>query len=106
MVEERPPYGPGRPSQKRPRVVKARRYGLQVTLQERAEGITRKRPETGCWVLRTHVPPAGDMAPSAREGLRADKEQHGIEQNCGFLKDPLLVNRLCLKQPERLAAVG
>jgi len=28
MVEECPQYGPGRPSQKQPRVVKAWRYGL------------------------------------------------------------------------------
>ena len=38
VSEERPQYGPGRPSQQQPRVVKALRYGLQVTLHERAEG--------------------------------------------------------------------
>jgi hypothetical protein len=31
VVEERPKYGPGRPSHQQPRVVKALRYGLQVT---------------------------------------------------------------------------
>ena len=36
-VKERPKYGPGRPSAKQPRVVKALRYGLQVTLHERSE---------------------------------------------------------------------
>src|SRR5262249_19738237 len=35
-VEERPKYGPGRPSSKQPRVVKALRYGLQVTLHARS----------------------------------------------------------------------
>src|SRR5215813_1653901 len=39
IVEARPKYGPGRPSQKQPRVIKALRYGLQVTLRERAEVI-------------------------------------------------------------------
>ena len=106
LVEERPKYGPGRPSQKRPRVVKTLRYGLQVALHERAEVIARKRQETGCFVLLTNVPTAGEMAHRAGDVLRAYKEQHGIEQNYGFLKDPLIVNSLFLKKPERIEALG
>jgi transposase len=105
-VEERPKYGPGRPSSKQPRVVKALRYGLQVTLRERSEVIARKTQETGCCVLLTHVPTAGEMAHRAEDVLRAYKEQHGIEQNYGFLKDPLIVNSLFLKKPERIEALG
>jgi len=105
-VEEHPKYGPGRPSQKQPRVVKALRYGLQATLHERAEVIARKTQETGCFVLLTNVPTAGDMAHQARDVLRAYKEQHGIEQNFAFLKDPLIVNSLFLKKPERIEALG
>jgi len=106
LVEERPQYGSGRPSQTRPRVVKALRYGLQVALHERAEVLARKRQETGCFVLLTHVPTAGEMAHRAGDILRAYKEQHGIEQNHGFLKDPLIVNSLFLKKPERIEALG
>jgi transposase len=106
VVEERPTYGPGRPSQKRPRTVKALRYGLQVTLHERVEVIARKTQETGCFVLLTNVPTEGDMAHRASEVLRVYKEQHGIEQNFGFLKDPLIVNSLFLKKPERIEALG
>jgi transposase len=105
-VGEYPTYGPGRPSSKKPRVVKALRYGLQVTLHERSEVIARKTQETGCFVLLTNVPTAGEMAPRARDVLRAYKEQHGIEQNFGFLKDPLIVNSLFLKKPERIEALG
>jgi transposase len=105
-VEERPKYGPGRPSPKQPRAVKALRYGLQVTLRERSEVIARKTQETGCFVLLTNVPTAGEMAHRAEEVLRAYKEQHGIEQNYGFLKDPLIVNSLFLKKPERIEALG
>src|SRR5215467_12441040 len=105
-VEERPQYGPGRPSSKQPRVVKALRYGLQVTLHERAEVIARKTQETGCFVLLTNVPTAGEMAHRAGDVLRAYKEQHGIEQNYGLLKDPLIVNSLFLKKPERIEALG
>jgi transposase len=105
-VEARPKYGPGRPSQKQPRVIKALRYDLQVTLRERAEVIARRTQETGCFVLLTNVPTVGEMAHRAGDVLRAYKAQHGIEQNFGFLKDPLIVNSLFLKKPERIEALG
>jgi len=105
-LQERPKYGPGRPSSTQPRVVKALRYGLQVTLHEQAEVIARKTQEAGCFVLLTNVSTAGEMAHRAGDVLRAYKEQHGIEQNYGFLKDPLIVNSLFLKKPERIEALG
>src|SRR5215471_19343935 len=106
MVEERPKYGPGRPSQKQPRAVKALRYGLQVTLHEQAEVIARKVQEMGCFVLLTNVPTEGEMGHKAGEVLRVYKEQHGVEQNFAFLKDPVIVNSLFLKKPERMEALG
>jgi hypothetical protein len=42
--------------------------------------------EAGGCVLLTHVPTAGDLAPSARDLLTGDKDQHGTEQNYGFSK--------------------
>ena len=106
VVEERPKYGRGRPSHQQPRVIKALRYGLRVTLPARSAVIARKTQETGCFVLLTNVPTAGEMAHRAGDVLRAYKEQHGIEQNFGFLKDPLIVNSLFLKKPERIEALG
>jgi len=106
VVEERPQYGPGRPSPTKPRAVKALRYGLKVTLHERPEVIARKAQETGCFVLLTNVPTQGEMAHGAGEVLRAYKEQHGVEQNFAFLKDPVIVNSLFLKKPERIEALG
>jgi hypothetical protein len=50
-------------------MVKARRYGLQVTLDERAEVIARKTQEMGCFVLLTNVPTAGEMAHRAGDVL-------------------------------------
>jgi transposase len=38
--------------------------------------------------------------------LRAYKEQHGIERNFSFLKDPLIVNDLFLKKPGRIETLG
>jgi transposase len=87
-------------------VIKTLRYGLQVTLHERAEVVARKRQEAGCFVLLTNVPTAGEMAHRAGEVLRAYKEQHGVEQNFAFLKDPVIVNSLFLKKPERIEALG
>ena len=105
-VEERPKYGPGRPRQKQPRVVRTLRYGLQATVRERPEVIARKTQETGCFVLLSNVPTEGEMAHSAGAVLRAYKEQHGVEQNFAFLKDPVIVNSLFLKKPERIEALG
>ena len=106
VLEERPQYGPGRPRPQQPRVGKALRYGLQVTRHERAEVVGRKRQAAGWLVLVTHGPTAGEMAHRAGEGLQADKEQHGVEQNFAFFKAPVIVNSLFLKKPERIEALG
>jgi transposase len=105
-VEERPVYGRGRPSAHTPRPVKALRYRLKTTIRPHTERISRMEEEAGCFVLLTNGPTAGDMAHSAREILTVYKEQHGTEQNDGFLKDPVIVNSLFLKKPERIEALG
>ena len=35
-----------------------------------------------------------------------EKDQYGIEQNFGFLKDPIIVNSIFLKRPERIEVLG
>jgi transposase len=106
VVEAHPKYGPGRPRRHPPRAVKALRYGLQVTLRERPEVMARKAHEAGCFVLLTHVPTEGEMAPRAGEVLQAYNEPHGVEPNVAFLKDPVMVTSLFLKKPERIEALG
>jgi transposase len=105
-IEERPRYGPGRPRANQPREVKALHYGLQVNRCERAEMRAQKAQEARCFVLLTNVPTEGEMAHHAAEVLAAYKEQHGMEQNYGFLKDPQIVNALFLEKPERIEALG
>jgi transposase len=105
-IEECPQYGPGRPRRDASRPVKALRYRLKPTLRAQADVITRKSQERACFVLLTNVPTAGEMAHQAGDVLRAYKEQHGVEQNFAFLKDPLIVNSLFLKKPERIEALG
>jgi len=105
-VEERPVDGRGRPSPQKPRPVNAMRYRLKTTIRTQTERLVRLEEEAGCFVLRTNVPTGGDLAHSARDILTGDKDQHGTEQNYGFLKDPVIVNSLFLKKPERIEAFG
>jgi transposase len=105
-VEERLVYGRGRPSAHKPRPITARRYRLKTAIRPQTERIARREEEAGCFVLLTNVPTAGELAHSARDILTVYKEQHGTEQNYGFLKDPVIVNSLFLKKPERIEALG
>src|SRR5262245_3268275 len=105
-VEERPVYGRGRPSLQKPRPIKAMRYRLNTAISPQSEHMARLEEEAGCFVLLTHVPTAGDLAHSARDILTVYKDQHGTEQNYGFLKDPVMVHSLFLKKPERIEALG
>jgi transposase len=103
-VEERPVYGRGRPSPQKPRPITAIRYRLKTATSPQTEHIARLEDEAGCFVLLTKVPTAGDLAHSARDLLTVYKDQHGTEQNYGFLKDPVIVNSLFLKKEERIEA--
>jgi transposase len=105
-VEEQPVYGRGRPSAHKPRPITAMRYRLKTAISPQTERIARLEEEAGCFVLLTNVPTVGELAHSARDILTVYKDQHGTEQNYGFLKDPLIVNSLFLKKPERIEALG
>jgi len=105
-VEERPVYGRGRPSPHKPRPIKTMRYRLKTAISPQTERIARLEEEAGCFVLLTNVPTTGDLAHNARDILTVYKDQHGTEQNYGFLKDPVIVNSLVLKKPERIEALG
>jgi hypothetical protein len=81
-------------------------YRLQPTWRAQLEVILRKSQEAARVVVLTHVPPQGELAHSAREILQASKNHHGVEQNFALLQDPLMVNSLFLKKPERIEALG
>jgi hypothetical protein len=105
-VEARPQDGTGRPRRRQPRVVNALRYGLQPTRTERSAPVAKKRAAAGGFVRLTHTPTAGILAPRAADGLKGDNEPHGVEQHYGCVTDPVMVNRLFLKKPERIEALG
>ncbi len=105
-VEEKIIYARGRPPKNGTRKVASVRYILNSHAEEKTEEIEIKRDEAGCFVLLTNVPCQGDMAETGAEILDAYKEQHGIERNFSFLKDPSIVNDLFLKKPERIEVLG
>src|SRR5665647_332848 len=99
-VREQLTYARGRPPKSGARKVAKTRYVLEGRVVERL------REAAGCFVLLTNVPAAGEMAHAPLEVLAAYKEQHGIERNFSFLKDPLIVNDIFLKRPDRIEVLG
>jgi transposase len=106
-VQERPTYKRGRPKGG-VRELAVMRYGLSASLTEDEAAVASLREEAGCFVLVTTVPKADETEEGydSRSILHAYKEQHGIERNFGFLKDPTLVDSLFLDSPERIEALG
>jgi transposase len=105
-VREQLTYARGRPPKSGARRVAKTRYVLEGRIVEREAEGERLRQAAGCFVLLTNVPAEGEMAHAPCEVLAAYKEQHGIERNFSFLKDPLIVNDLFLKRPDRIEVLG
>lgn len=105
-IVERPQYARGRPANNTKRNVKRMRYGIEANIMNNIAAIERKRAEAGCFVMLTNVPSDGEMGHTGEEILRVYKEQHGVERNFAFLKDPVIVNDLFLKSPERIEVLG
>jgi len=105
-IEEKIQYAPGRPPKNGPRKVVDRRWIVQTEIVELPEKINLKRAEAGCFVLISNRPIQGNDAQSSKELLQSYKDQDGIERNFKFLKDPLIVNDLFLKKPQRIEALG
>ncbi|MCL0074075.1 hypothetical protein M1O50_04310 [Dehalococcoidia bacterium] len=82
------------------------RYILEGHVVERSDEVEQMREAAGCFVLLTNTPTEGEMAHSRADVLVAYKEQHGIERNFGFLKDPLFVNDMFVKRPDRIEVLG
>lgn len=99
-------YSRGRPKKDQPRQIASVRYVVDAMVRESADRIERKRREAGCFVLLSNVPLVGDNSQTSADLLRAYKEQHGIERNFSFLEDPLIVNDMFLKKPERIEVLG
>ena len=84
------------------------RYGISAIMRENEAAVAALCEEAGCFVLVTNVPRAEEQEAGDDSGavLQTYKEQHGMERNFGFLKDPAIVDSLFLDTPERIEALG
>ena len=78
-------------------------YFLDVQIDVDEEAVTPLRLEAGCFVLLTNLSSRKEREQwPAVNLLELYKDQSGIEQNFGFLKDPVIVNSIFLKKPSRI----
>ncbi len=105
-IEPRVLYGKGRPKADGTRTLKEITYRLKIALTLHQEAVERLRQEAGCFVLISNTLAQGTGSISARELLTIYKDQHMVERNFAFLKDPVFVNALFLKSPRRIEALG
>jgi len=104
--EPRPSYQRGRPKADGSRTLRNMRYGVHIEFNLDEKLVDKARREAGCFVLITNTLAEGTGALPARELLTLYKDQNMVEQNFGFLKDPVFVNALFLKSPRRIEALG
>ena len=105
-LEENPKYKRGRLPKNGIREIKEMRYKIESVLEEKEDEVKMLKEEAGCFVLLTNVPNDGENSYNSRSIIKAYKDQHGIEQNFGFLKNPTIVNGIFLKSPERIEVLG
>ena len=105
-IEPAHKYARGRPRADGARTITETRYALKIRITPKDESIEKARQEAGCFVLITNAPSSGSKAVSAKQLLTTYKDQHMVESNFAFLKDPIFVNALFLKSPRRIEALG
>jgi len=106
-IEKVAKYKRGRPAKGREREVDHYEYVLKTDIVENTEKVKTLRSEAGCFVLLTNL--VSDEQRHEWEAgrlLRLYKNQSGIEQNFGFLKDPAIVNGIFLKKTTRIEVLG
>lgn len=102
-----PRYGKGRPSSETERTPLRTDYCVEVNVTENNAAIATLRQKAGCFVLLTNLSSAAEQKKyDGKTLLSLYKEQYGIEQNFGFIKDPAIVDSIFLKRPERIEVLG
>ena len=116
-IEKKNFYAPGKVARGAERKVRRVDFRLQLEAVENRDRIEFFRKRAGCFVLLSNAAkpsPSGAAKDKdkdrrtwdARQCLQAYKEQHGVENNFSFLKEPLIVNDVFLKKPGRIDALG
>jgi transposase len=106
-INEVAKFARGRPAKDKPRTPMSHEYALNVEIIEDSNAVTPLRLEAGCFVLITNLSTSrekNDWPPTAL--LKLYKNQNGIEKNFGFLKDPVIVNSIFLKNHHRIEVLG
>ncbi|MFZ1985423.1 MAG: hypothetical protein WAU91_13480 [Desulfatitalea sp.] len=102
-----PKYPRGRPAKETTRTPIGHEYLLDVKIDVDTDAISSMRLEAGCFVLLCNLSTEQEQSQwSAESLLELYKDQGGIEQNFGFLKDPVIVNSIFLKKPSRIEVLG
>jgi transposase len=104
-VQTLPKYKKGRPKGG-VRQIESMGYGITFQIHANSREIEALRQEAGCFVLITNLAEDGEGGMPAGQVLKEYKNQHGIEQNFGFLKNPAIVNAIFLKKAERIEVLG
>jgi len=100
-------YCKGRPKKGAERVPEKYEYHLEISFEEDESKLSTLRQEAGCFVLLSNL-----ISPSEKEEWTAEKllclykNQIGIEQNFGFLKNPVIINSVFLKKNSRIEVLG
>jgi transposase len=102
-IVEIPKYRRGRPKKDGSRTLDKMMYGICIELTE-TDAAEELKKETGCFVLITNV--FEENGYSSYDILRSYKDQYGIEQNFGFLKNTPIVNSVFLKKAERIEVLA
>lgn len=105
QTSEIPKYKRGRPKKDGSRILEKMMYRVSGNLME-TEAVAELKKETGCFVLLCNVPIEGTNGYNSYDILRAYKDQYGIEQNFGFIKNTPIVNSVFLKKAERIEVLG
>lgn len=106
-VEKIAKYKRGRPKKGEKRVPERYEYRLKLSFEEDKAKVDTLREEAGCFVLLSNLASSSEKTEWDAEGLlRLYKSQSGIEQNFGFLKNPVIINSVFLKKNSRIEVLG
>ena len=107
QINEEAKYPRGRPAKGMPRTPLGHEYLLDIRIDVDTDALSSLRLEAGCFVLICNLSDKRERTQwTAASLLELYKNQSGIEQNFGFLKDPVIVNSIFLKKPTRIEVLG
>ncbi|MCG8634649.1 MAG: IS1634 family transposase [Desulfobacterales bacterium] len=106
-IDKIPKYPRGRPKKGEKRIPNGFEYHIKPSFEENKKKVQALKEEAGCFVLLSNIISHQEKSEwCAEDLLRLYKNQSGIEQNFGFLKDPVIINSVFLKKNSRIEVLG